>query len=75
MLSLEPCSPSMVSNVDLVLPDGRPIYEARLSFCFLCLLGSYSSPVFQTASKMAAMRRAMVSLARFGLVPFVSSRW
>ena len=40
-----------------------------------CLAGSYSSFFFQMASVAAAMRRAMVSLARCGAVPPATRRW
>ena len=40
----------------------------------LCRSGSYTSLCFHIDSTVAAMRRASVSLARFGLIPASSIR-
>jgi len=73
MLSLEPFSSldsgPTSSRVRLAL---RSAYA--LSVTPLCRSGSYTSLCFHIDSTVAAMRRASVSLARFGLIPASSIR-
>ena len=73
MLSLEPfssCDAGPASNrVRLAM---RSVYALLLTP--LCRSGSYTSWCLHIESSVAAMRRASVSLARFGLIPASSIR-
>ncbi len=74
MLSLEP-----VSTCDAESASGAARLAGTatyaLSVTTRCVSGSYASLRFHIASTIAAMRRATVSLARFGLMPESSMRW
>jgi hypothetical protein len=48
--------------------------ETSLYFCLRCFVGSYFSFFFHIERAMAAILRAIVSLARFGFVPAAISR-
>ena len=73
MLSLEPFSSCDAgpasSRVSLAM---RSAYALLLTA--LCRSGSYTSSRFHIDSTIAAIRRASVSLARFGLMPDCSIR-
>ncbi len=73
MLSLEP-----FSSVNAEPPSIRGRLADQSAYVFsitgLCRSGSYTSSCFHIDSTMAAMRRASVSFARFGLMPERSMR-
>jgi hypothetical protein len=74
MLPLEPLSTCVVE-----LPSSRARLSGAgayaLSLSTRCRFGSYTSPCFHIASTIAAILRARVSFARFGLIPEASIRW
>ena len=73
MLSLEPFSSLDAGPTST---SGRLAFGSGydLSVTPLCRSGSYTSWCFHIDSTMAAMRRANVSLAKFGLIPAASIR-
>ena len=74
MLSLEPfstCDAESASSAARLAGAGT----YALSVTTKCAFGSYTSLCLHIASTIAAMRRATVSLARFGLMPESSMRW
>jgi hypothetical protein len=74
MLSLEPFSNLNTGPASSRLRlAGRGAYTSSLTALRRC--GSYTSWCFHIDSTVAAMRRARVSLARFGLIPAPSMRW
>ena len=74
MLSLEPFSmrnPEPTSRRDRLAV--RSAYALSVT-TLLCRFGSYTSSCFHIDSTIAAMRRASVSFAKFGLIPDFSMR-
>jgi hypothetical protein len=65
MLSLEPVS---MRNTEFPSSLADPSAYGSSATTF-CRFGSYTSWCFHIDKTIAAMRRASVSLARFGLVP------
>ena len=57
-------------------PTDQGAGEAMFSCCLArSVSGSYSFPSFHIRRTTAAIRRARVSLARFGFVPAAVRRW
>jgi hypothetical protein len=70
MLPLEPRSPrECCFGFGMSTPSKRTISEANYEICLRYYAGLYASWFFHMARVIAAILRAMVSVARFGLVP------
>ena len=76
MLTLEPCSsPGTAPSISLRLGTGVSTRETSYEPCLRCFVESYFSLLFHIERAMAASLRAIVSFAKFGLVPAAISLW
>ncbi len=67
-------SPDIVPTIIGSFQSNTSALETSYVFCLQCFVASYSSPFFHIEMVIAAILRAIVSFARFGLVPAVSNR-